>query len=86
MLTFFKGLFTIERNLPACLAEAVLGPAGVLPEVLLRHVVDPQPHQAVVVGGGALINGGHELIFPVEQICELKFFIFLFLMPVHCSI
>ena len=60
-------MFTIERNLPACLAEAVLGPAGVLPEVLLGHVVDPQPHQAVVVGGRALINGGHELIFPAKR-------------------
>ena len=58
---------TVESDLPACLAEAVLGPAGVLPEVLLGHVVDPHSHQAVVVGGGALINSSHELIFPVKK-------------------
>ena len=43
------GVATIE-----CLAEAVLGLAGVLPQVLLGHVLDLQPHQAVVVGRGAL--------------------------------
>ena len=55
----------VECDLAACLAEAVLGPAGVLPQVLLRHVVDPQPHEAVVVGGGALVHRRHELVLPV---------------------
>ena len=48
------GLLTIQCDLPTGLAQTVLGLAGVLPEVLLGHVLDLQPHQGVVVGRGAL--------------------------------
>ena len=42
-------------------------PAGVLPEVRLRHVHDPQPHEAVVVRGGALHHARDKLVLPVRK-------------------
>ena len=53
---------TIQCDIPTGLAQTVLGLAGVLPEVLLGHVLDLQPHQAVVVGRGALGYRGQELV------------------------
>ena len=54
--------FTIEGNFATGLPQAVLGPAGVLPQVLLGHVHDLQPHQAVVIGRGTLHHCGNEFV------------------------
>ena len=43
-------------------------PAGVLAEVRLRHVHDPQPHEAVVVRGGALHHARDKLVLPEDKL------------------
>ena len=45
-------------------------PAGVLPEVRLRHVHDPQPHEAVVVRGGALHHARDKLVLPEDKLTK----------------
>ena len=48
--------------------NCILGvPAGVLSEVGLRHVHGPQPHEAVVVRGGALHHARDKLVLPVRK-------------------
>ena len=42
-------------------------PAGVLAEVRLRHIHDPQPHEAVVVRGGALHHARDKLVLPEDK-------------------
>ena len=62
-------VYSVQVNRCTCV------PAGVLAEVRLRHVHDPQPHEAVVVRGGALHHARDKLVLPEDKstknICRL---------------